>query len=283
MAVTIVSGGTRGLGEAVARRIAGGPHANILLVGRSRARGERLAQELTEKGTPTAYLEADVATEQRPVVDHCVDRFGTIHNLVNIAARTTRATLFEDTPEHWDSTFGLNVRAPYFMIQAAARVMIEHGNHGSIVNIGSVAAYGGVPRLAAYAASKGALLTLTKNLAFGLLRHNIRVNLVNPGWMDTESEHWTQVHEDGQPENWLEAAEAVQPTGRLLKPWEVANVVAFCLSADAGMLTGAVIDVDQSVHGGGPQPVPRPEDIHPIAVEPRPGTHPDRPAVEVPR
>ena len=64
---------------------------------------------------------------------------------------------------------------------------------------------------------------MTRNLAFGLMRHGIRVNQVNPGWMDTESEHRTQTDHDGAPENWLELAEAGRPFGRLVKPWEVAN------------------------------------------------------------
>ena len=82
--------------------------------------------------------------------------------------------------------------------------------------------------------SKGALAIMTKNLAFGLMRHGIRVNQVNPGWMDTESEHRTQTVYDGSPENWLELAEAGRPMGRLVKPWEVANMIAFCLSDESG-------------------------------------------------
>jgi NAD(P)-dependent dehydrogenase (short-subunit alcohol dehydrogenase family) len=104
--------------------------------------------------------------------------------------------------------------------------------------------------------SKGALSIMTKNLAFGLMRHGIRVNQVNPGWMDTESEHHTQVEQDGSPENWLELAEPKRPMGRLVKPWEVANAIVFCLSDGAGLLTGNCIDVDQSVQGAGDPPLP---------------------------
>jgi NAD(P)-dependent dehydrogenase (short-subunit alcohol dehydrogenase family) len=88
------------------------------------------------------------------------------------------------------------------------------------------------------------------------MRHNIRVNQVNPGWMDTESEHRIQVDEDGSPENWLELAEPQRPMGRLVKPWEVANMVTFCLSEDAGLMTGNCIDIDQSVQGAGEAPAP---------------------------
>jgi NAD(P)-dependent dehydrogenase (short-subunit alcohol dehydrogenase family) len=186
--------------------------------------------------------------------------FGAIDGLVNVAAATTRATLFSDTPAHFDAMMATNVKAPYFMIQAVARVMVESGRGGSIVNIGSTSGHGGQSKLSAYSISKGALGVMTRNLAFALMRHNVRVNQVNPGWMDTESEHRTQVEQDGAPENWLALAEARRPMGRLVKPWEVANVVALCLSAESGLMTGNCIDVDQSVQGAGDPPIPTADD-----------------------
>ena len=99
-------------------------------------------------------------------------------------------------------------------------------------------------------------LTVRENLAFGLMRHGIRVNQVNPGWMDTESEHQIQLTEDGAPDNWLELAETARPMKRLVKPWEVANLIALCLSDDSGLLTGNLIDFDQSVQGAGEPPIP---------------------------
>ena len=134
--------------------------------------------------------------------------------------------------------------------------MVEHGHGGSIVSVGSTSGHGGQTKLTSYCMSKGALSIMTKNLAFGLMRHGIRVNQVNPGWMDTESEHHTQVTQDGAPENWLELAEPKRPMGRLVKPWEVANAIVFCLSDGAGLLTGNCIDVDQSVQGAGDPPLP---------------------------
>ena len=144
--------------------------------------------------------------------------------------------------------------------EAAARIMIETGTAGSIVNVGSTSGHGGQPRLAAYSMSKGALAVMTKNLAYALMRHNIRVNQVNPGWMETESEHHTQMAQDGAPENWLELAAPTRPFGRLVQPWEVANAVAFCLSTESGLLTGNVIDIDQTVQGAGEPPLPGSED-----------------------
>jgi NAD(P)-dependent dehydrogenase (short-subunit alcohol dehydrogenase family) len=177
-----------------------------------------------------------------------------------VAAATTRATLWQDTPAHFDAMMALNVKAPYFMIQAAAGLMMATGAKGSIVNVGSTSGHGGQTKLSAYSISKGALSIITKNLAFGLMRNNIRVNQVNPGWMETESEHRIQVEGDGSPENWLELAAPNRPLGRLVQPWEVANTIAYCLSDDAGLLTGNCIDVDQSVQGAGDPPLPTADD-----------------------
>jgi NAD(P)-dependent dehydrogenase (short-subunit alcohol dehydrogenase family) len=266
MSITIINGGTQGLGEAVARRLVAQGSTGLVLTGRSADRGQALAGELSAAGTPTIFVESDSADEGAPaaIVGACEARFGTVNGLVNVAAATTRATLFDDTPEHFDRMMALNVKAPYFLIQATARLMISTGAAGSIVNVGSTSGHGGQTKLSAYSISKGALSIMTKNLAFGLMRHGIRVNQVNPGWMDTESEHWTQVKLDGSPENWLELAEPQRPLGRLVKPGEVANTIAYCLSADAGLMTGNCIDMDQSVQGAGDPPLPSDSDtVHP--------------------
>ena len=258
MTVTIINGGTQGVGEAVARKLAADAATGLVLAGRSLDRGQALAAELTEAGTPTVFLAADIGDPDAPaaIVDACKQRFGTVNGLVNVAAATSRATLFTDTPEHFDTHMTVNVKGPYFLIQAAVELMIRTGAKGSIVNVGSVTGYGGATKLTAYAMSKGALAVMTKNLAFGLMRHDIRVNQVNPGWMDTESEHRTQITHDGSPENWLELAEADRPMRRLVKPWEVANAICFCLSDESGVLTGNLVDVDQSVQGAGDAPIP---------------------------
>lgn len=259
MSVTIINGGTQGLGEAVARKlVADGGATGLVLAGRSADRGQALADELTGLGTRTIFVQCDIADVAAPqaIVDACRDAFGTVHGVVNVAAKTSRANLFTDTPEHFEAMMAINARAPYFLIQAAAALMIETGAKGSIVNVGSTSQYGGQTKLTAYVMSKAALAVMTKNLAFGLMRHGIRVNQVSPGWMDTESEHVTQVTYDGSPENWLELAEAQRPMGRLVKPWEVANLITFCLSDASGLLTGNIIDVDQTVQGAGDPPMP---------------------------
>src|SRR5262245_42802231 len=177
MSVTIINGGTQGLGEAVARKLVSQGAAGLVLAGRSADRGEALASELTGLGTPTLFVQCDIADAAAPqaIVEACGQEFGTLHGLANVAAATSRATLFTDTPEHFDTQMTINVKAPYFLIQAAARVMIRDGVHGSIVNVGSTAGYGGMSKIAAYSMSKGALSVMTRNLAHGLMRHHIRV------------------------------------------------------------------------------------------------------------
>jgi NAD(P)-dependent dehydrogenase (short-subunit alcohol dehydrogenase family) len=256
--ITIINGGTQGLGEAVARKLVADGATGLVLTGRSADRGNALAEQLTGLGTPTEFVSVDIASPDAPatILDRCASRFGTVNNLVNVAALTTRSTIFDETREHFQAMMATNVEAPYFLAQAAVQLMVDTSASGSIVNVGSTSGHGGQPRLTSYSMSKAALAVMTKNLAFGLMRHGIRVNQVNPGWMDTESEHRVQLSEENAPEDWLVAAEAERPMGRLVKPWEVANTIAFCMSPDSGMLTGNVIDMDQSVQGAGNPPIP---------------------------
>ncbi len=150
----------------------------------------------------------------------------------------------------------INVRAPFLLIQESIKIMHREGVAGSIVNIGSVSAYGSVPFLTPYATSKGALMTLTRNVAYAIMRHRIRINMLNIGWMDTPGENVIQHKYHDAGDDWLENAEASMPFGRLLKPEEVARAVAFLASDESGMMTGSIVDFDQSVQGAGSQPIP---------------------------
>jgi NAD(P)-dependent dehydrogenase (short-subunit alcohol dehydrogenase family) len=158
----------------------------------------------------------------------------------------------------FDRMMAMNCRAPFFLMQGAIKLMEREGTAGSIVNISSVSSYGSVPMLTVYAASKAALNILTKNVAYSVMRHRIRVNALNLGWMDTPGEDAIQRRYHSGGKDWLADAEARQPFGRLLKPGEVARAIAFLASDESGMMTGAIVDFDQSVAGGGAQPVPPP-------------------------
>jgi len=99
-------------------------------------------------------------------------------------------------------------------------------------------------------------MTLTKNVAYAVMRYRIRINMLNIGWMDTPGENIIQHKYHDAGDDWLENAETGMPFGRLLKPEEVARAVAFLASEESGMMTGSIVDFDQSVQGAGAQPIP---------------------------
>jgi NAD(P)-dependent dehydrogenase (short-subunit alcohol dehydrogenase family) len=248
--VIIVTGGTQGLGEGIARHLAELGAAGLVICGRNQERGQLVAADLEQAGCQSIYVPTDLAVEAdcRRVVQICDERFGKINGLVNAAGMTTRGTLDDTSVALWDQIFAVNVRAPFILIQESVRVMKREGQGGSIVNIGSMSAYGGQPFITAYCASKGALATLTKNAAHALRYDRIRVNDINIGWMFTPNEEAVQ-KAMGQPENWLELAEAEKPFKRILRPRDVAGMTAYLLSDAAEMMTGSLIDFDQNVIG----------------------------------
>jgi NAD(P)-dependent dehydrogenase (short-subunit alcohol dehydrogenase family) len=250
--VAIVTGSTQGLGEAIARRLLNdGLVGGLVICGRSAANGGRLAQEFGKLGCPTEFVEANLAVVEdvRRVVDRARRTFGRVDFLVNSAATSERGTILDTTPELFDSVMALNVRAPFFLMQDALKLMIEKEIAGSILNIVSVSGHGGQPFLSAYSTSKGAVATLTKNVAHSVLKHRIRVNGLMLGWMDSPGEHAIQKRFHGAADDWLEKAEGNQPFGRLIKPADVAEFAAFILSEGSGLMTGSLIDYDQNVLG----------------------------------
>ena len=257
----VVTGGTQGLGEATARLFAQRGAAGLVICGRNRERGGRVAQELSASGCPSHYVAADLARVEdcRAVVAQADDAFGRVDVLVNCAGVTDRGTILDTSPELFDYIFAVNTRAPFFLIQSAANIMRREGVAGAIVNIISMSSHGGQPFVCPYSASKGALATLTRNAAYSLMRDRIRVNGLNIGWSDTPGEHHIQRTGHDAPANWLEQAERQQPFGRLIKPDEVARAVAFLSSAESGVMTGAIVDFDQSVLGAYDAP-PQPAD-----------------------
>jgi NAD(P)-dependent dehydrogenase (short-subunit alcohol dehydrogenase family) len=233
--VVIVTGATQGLGAAIARR-AHALGASLVITGRDESRGAAVAEELGAR-----FVAADLADPEAAsvIVGACEGR---LDGLVNAAGLSTRGTIDDTSVELWDRLFAVNVRAPFLLTQSAARVMRPHG--GSIVNIITMASHGGEPALTAYAASKGALATFTRNAGYSLQPDRIRVNGLNIGWTETEGEHGVQ-----GGGSWLAEAEAGRPFGRLLRPDDIAPMVTYLLSDAAQMVTGSVIDFDQTVHG----------------------------------
>jgi len=258
--VVVITGSTSGMGEATARLMAKRDAWAILVSGRNPQRGEAVVRELRHHGTQADFVPVDLADPDgyREIVEAADRRFGRIDILVNSAGDTSRGSIETTTPHTWEKIMAINLRSPFFLMQETVRIMRREGNGGTIVNVGSVAAHGGPPHLAAYAASKAALAAVTRNIAYAVMPDRIRVNCLQPGWSDTPAEDLKQRRE-GAGDDWLARAEAQSPFGRLLNAEEIAEAIAYLASDASGLMTGAVIDYDQSVQGAGspPQPPPR--------------------------
>ncbi len=256
----VVTGGTQGLGAAVARSFARAGAAGIAIVGRGLEKGRKVAEGIeADSGVSVQMIAADLGDidDVRTVIPEADARFGRVDILVNAAGLTDRGNLLNTTPALFDRMFAVNVRAPFFLMQDAVKVMEREGAEGRIVNIGSTSERAGQPFLAPYSASKGALATLTRHAGYALMRNRVHVNQLDIGWMASDHERQIQLEESGDPD-WEAKARAALPFGRLLDPEEVARAVLWMASDDSGMMTGAVIQFDQSVWGGydGQAPAP---------------------------
>jgi NAD(P)-dependent dehydrogenase (short-subunit alcohol dehydrogenase family) len=251
----IITGGAQGLGFAIAERLAREGARGIVLSGRSVDKGEKAAARIQALGTDCVFIKADVsmAADCFNLVAAALERFGSVNALVNAAALPDRGTLLDTTPELLDRMFHTNVSGPFLLMQGVLRHLVETGQPGSIVNILSMVVHCGQSYLAPYSASKGALATLTKNVANAFATHRIRCNGILTGWMDTPGENATQQTFHGVRGDWLAKAEAAQPMGQLVKPHQVAGLAAYLLSPESGVITGALIDYDQRVSGAYPE------------------------------
>lgn len=244
--VLLVSGGTQGVGAAVARA-AVREGAQVTISGRRAEVGTEVAADLGAR-----FVTADVADPEqaRASVAAVIAEHGRIDALVNAAGLTDRGTLLDTTPELFDRHVAVNLRGPFFTMQAAVADMVGRGAPGSIVNIISVSELGGQPYLAPYVAAKAGLAGLTRNAAHAHRFDRVRINGLDIGWTDTEGEDATQRTFHAADDGWRAAAAAALPMGRLSQADEIADFVVFLLSPRSGVVTGSVIDWDQTVLGG---------------------------------
>ena len=238
--VAVVTGSTQGLGAAIATLYVK-EGAKVVLTGRSAADGKAVAKRL---GRNAIFEETDLVRvdDCRRLIDVAIKRFGKVDILVNNAVDATRTTIDDVTPEIFDGIFALNLRAPLLLAQHAIKSLRK--GRGAIINIGSINAFMGEPRLLVYAASKGALVTASRNLANYLKFDRVRVYCVNCGWMDTEGERAMMKHL-GHPPDFIDRAGKGWPLGRILKPSEVAEVALFLASERAAPFSGQVIELEQ--------------------------------------
>ena len=249
--VVLVNGGSQGVGAAVARA-AVREGAAVAVTGRRAEPGEALVAELTAAGGQALFVRADLADAERArsSAAEVVTAYGRIDCLVNSAGLTSRGTLLDTTPELFDQHIAINLKAPFFAMQAAVADMVTRGAPGTIVNIITSSAHGGQPFQAPYVAAKAGLMGLTRNAAHAHRWDRVRINGLNIGWTATEGEDVTQKTFHAASDDWREQAAAKLPMGKLGQPDEIADFVVFLLSERSGVVTGSVIDWDQNVLGG---------------------------------
>ena len=241
--VILITGSTNGIGAAIARRcIAEG--AKVMIHGRKEKNKKKLVQEL---GSASRYVIADLADEKTYpyLVTETIKKFGTLNGLINNAGIYPRNNIDSANLETCEKIMRINLYAPLLLCKAAVEIFRKQKSGGAIVNIGSINAYTGQPDLLIYSISKGALMTMTRNLADSLGPEHIRVNQLNIGWTPTDNEVALK-RAEGLPENWQSRIpKAYAPSGVLLAPDDVAMHVVFWISDQSAPVSGAVYEVEQ--------------------------------------
>jgi len=249
--VIIVTGSTQGSGSETAKLFAARGAKAITICGRQENKGNQIKKEIEELGSKCLYVKADLSNVEdcKKIVALTDQEFGTVHSLVNVAGYTERGTILSATLENYENNFNVNTRAPFILIQEAIKIMIRDKHKGTIANVLSMAMYSGMPFILAYSGSKAALAIMTKNIANSVAGYQIRVNALNIGWTDTPAEHDIQIRVHKKNNDWLQKEEKKVPFKRLTKPLDVAKGLAFICSEESGLMTGSVIDFDQTVNG----------------------------------
>ena len=239
--VIIVTGSTTGIGEAIARRcVAEG--AKVLIHGTRRQAGEDLARELGAASRLHLDDLSDPAAPER-LVAAAIGAFGQLDGVVNNAAWVVRSNIHTTDAALFDRTIAINVRAPMLLIKAALSHL--HDTGGSVLNIGSVNAYTGEANQLSYSISKGALMTLSRNLADALGPQGVRVNHFNVGWVLSSNEYKLKISE-GLAADWPEhIPRAFAPSGHLLTPEHIAAATVYWLGDESRPISGSVVELEQ--------------------------------------
>jgi len=237
--VALITGGSRGIGLATARLFAK-EGAMVMMLGRDHAMGEFEARSIAN----ARFVQGDVtkAKDCQRTVEESIQTFGGLDILVNCAGIIYRNRTVEQTMEdEWDATFDVNVKGTFLMCKYAMPMLRKR--KGCIVNLSSYVGLVGFRGASAYAASKAAIINLTRSMALDHAREGVRVNAVCPGSVDTEMIHaaWEKF---GNVEEARRLWSEKHPIGRIAQPEEVAKAILFLASDDAGFITGTALAVD---------------------------------------
>lgn len=241
--IIIVTGSTTGIGKAIALRcVAEGAH--VVVHGLEHDLGEAVVKEI---GSDKSVLHIeDIAAEgaAQRLVDLALKTYGRLDAIVNNAAMVASSDIHTTDLNFFRQVLEVNTIAPFGLIKSALPYLTK--SHGCVLNIGSVNAYSGEPNLLPYSISKGALMTMTRNLGDTLHReYGVRVNQINPGWVLTEREIQRK-REHGLPDDWYKQIPNVfAPAGRILLPEEIAAAAVYWLSDESGPISGQVMDLEQ--------------------------------------
>jgi NAD(P)-dependent dehydrogenase (short-subunit alcohol dehydrogenase family) len=238
--VLLVTGATSGIGKATALRFAEAG-ANVVAVGRDTDALAQLQQTLGDAQCLTIAADASLEPEIDRVVTETLKKFGGIDVLVNAAGHISSGTIENTTLSAWDAMMGINLRAPFLLMQRAAASLSER--RGSVVNVSSVTGLRAFPGVLAYCVSKAGLDQLTRCAALELAPKGVRVNAVNPGVVVTEIHKRGGMSEE-QYESFLEHSKTTHPLGRVGQTSEVAELIYFLASDRASWITGATYSID---------------------------------------
>jgi len=238
--VAIVTGAGRGIGKAIARALAGA-HAAVVVNDVDLDGAEEVARGIETSGEKALPVKADVreGDEVSRMVDRAVKDLGGIHILVNNAGVILRKPAEEIAEEEWDRVIDINLKGSFLCARAVAQAMMKAGQGGRIINISSIMGGVALPPRAAYCASKGGIIALTKDLAAEWAKHAITVNGIAPGWTVTEM---TQSYFSQEPVRRF-VLERI-PLNRLGRPEDIAHLAVFLASDYADYITGQTVYVD---------------------------------------
>lgn len=239
--VVIVTGGGQGIGRGISKAFSS-DGAKVVISEIDTEAGLECEKLLTNEGGTAKFIHTDVSSEDsiKNMISKTLELYGRIDILINNAGISVFGNMFENSTDLWDKVISVNLRGAYLCSKYSAGIMSEKGG-GSIINIASTRAFMSEPDTEAYSASKGGIIALTHSMAISLGKHNIRVNSISPGWIETSQ--W-QKSSCVKPANLREVDHTQHPSQRVGNPMDIASACMFLCSDEAGFITGTNLTID---------------------------------------